>query len=299
MRRALFLTFLTAGLGAVLDASSLTCQLTGPSGNIESTACTTQDQILSNNPVNWLTAFGEATSNPMPGPLNTSNSAENITLTSPGLLQRADNTVFAWDSATSSWTFPDFIANENITTYQGQFDAPSTPTSCPPGAPAGSCNPWFGDDLLGVVGSNPLNIAFSSPVTSAGFLISSRSLANFQGTLQAYDSSNNLLGTYSIVANGLGGVCAGLGTLSPNPTPCNDAPLVAFLGSNSSSPQISKLIVTTSQIGGGFDSNGFFIDTLFVEDGAAVPEPSIILMFGSGLCAIGLLRRKRSKPGRS
>jgi hypothetical protein len=294
MRRALFLTFLAAGMGAALEASTLTCTL-----NNIATACATQDQILSNDPVNWLTAFGEATFNPQSGPFNSSNFAENITLTSPGLLQRADNTVFAWSSASNSWTFPDFIANANITTYQGQFNAPSSSTSCPAGAPAGSCSPWFGDDLLGVVGSNPLTITFSSPVTSAGFLISSRSLANFQGTLQAFDSSNNLLGTYSIVANGLGGVCAGLGTLSPNPTPCNDAPLVAFLGSNPTSPLISKLVVSTSAIGGGADTNGFFIDSLLIEDGAGVPEPSIILMFGSGLCAIGLLRRKRSKSNRS
>jgi hypothetical protein len=117
--------------------------------------------------------------------------------------------------------------------------------------------------------------------------------------LQAFDSSNNLLGTYAIMANGLGGVCAGLGTLSPNPTPCNDAPLVAFLGSNPTSPLISKLVVSTSAIGGGADTNGFFLDSLLIEDGqiirSGVPEPSIILMFGSGLCAIGLLRRKRSK----
>jgi hypothetical protein len=299
MRQALFLTFLAAVMGMALEASSLTCQLTGPTGSVVSTACTTQNQILSNDPVNWLSAFGEATFGPTSGPFNTSNSAENITLSSPGLLQRADNTVFAWDSATNSWSFPDFIANENITTYQGQFNAPSSPTSCPAGAPAGSCSPWFGADLMGVVGANPLTISFSSPVTSAGFMISSRSLANFQGTLQAYDFSNNLLGTYAIVANGLGGVCAGLGSLSPNPTPCNDAPLVAFLGSNPSAPQISKLIVTTSQLGGGRDTNGFFIDTLFIQDGSSVPEPSIILLFGSGLCAIGLLRRKRSKTGRS
>jgi len=271
MTRVLPISALTVGFAAVLNAGSLTCSL-----NTIATQCSTQAQILSNDPLNWQTAFGEATNPPSAGPWQTSNNAVNVTLTSPGLLQRADNTVFAWNG--TQWTFPDFIAGENITTYQGQFGAPSLPTSTPP----------FGDPLLGVLGSNPLTISFSSPVLSAGFLISSRSLANFQANLAAYDSQNNLLGVYSILANGLGGVCAGLGTLNPNPTPCNDAPLVAFL---ESTPIISKLQVYTAQTNGGSDTNGFFIDTLYVHD---VPEPSIILMLGSGLCAIGILLRKRA-----
>jgi hypothetical protein len=276
MRRALSLTAIAIGLLANAGATPVTCSLNGTL-----TSCYTQNQILSNDPVNWMTGFGEATQAPVAGPLNTGNNVVNLQLTSPGLLQRADNTVYAWSG--SAWTFPDFVAGQSISTFAGHFNAPSTPA------------PGFGDPLLGVLGSNPLTISFSSPVTSAGFFISSRSLADFGATLQAYDFQNNLLGTYSIVASGLGGACSGLANLSPNPQPCNDAPLLAFLGPDPFNARISRLVAFTTSSGGAVDTNGFFLDTLYIED-SAVPEPSVILMFGSGLCFLGLWRRKRPTP---
>jgi len=220
-----------------------------------------------------MTALGPADQNPTSGPWQTSNDGVNITLSSAGLLQRAQNTVFAWDG--SEWTLPDFVANEQVNTFQGNFGAPSSPTSAPA----------MGDALIGVVGPSSLTINFSAPVLSAGFMISSKTLANFTATLQAYDSSGNLLGIYSIVANGLGGVCAGLGNLNPNPQPCNDAPFIGFIGQNLQS-QISSIVVSTN------DTNGMFLDTFFIQDSQAVPEPSVIFLMGGGLCVIGLLRRR-------
>ena len=257
-------------------ATGVTCSLNG-----SLTSCYAQNQIFSNDPVNWMASFGEATQAPSAGPLNTSNNVVNLSLTSPGLLQRADNTIYAWSG--SAWTFPDFVAGQSISTFAGHFNAPNAPGA------------GFGDPLLGVLGSNPLTISFSSPVTSAGFFISSRSLADFGATLQAYDSQNNLLGTYSIVASGLGGACSGLANLNPNPQPCNDAPLLAFLGQDAFNAQISRLVAFTTTSGGGVDTNGFLLDTLYIQD-AAVPEPSVILTFGGGLCFLGLWRRKRPGP---
>jgi hypothetical protein len=258
----------------VAQASSLSCSLVGPDGStVISTACVTQTQIFTSDPVNWMTALGPADQNPSMGPWSTSNNGVNITLSSVGLLQRAQNTVFAWDG--SGWTLPDFVASEQVNTFQGNFGAPSSPTS----------TPAMGDALVGVNGPSSLTISFSAPVLSAGFMISSKTLANFTATLQAYDSSNNLLGTYSIVANGLGGVCAGLGNLNPNPQPCNDAPFLGFLGQTAQS-QINTLVVSTN------DTNGMFLDSLSVQDSQAVPEPSVILLMGGGLCVIGLFRRR-------
>jgi len=222
--------------------------------------------------MDWMAAFGEATQPPSFGPWTASNKSINITLTSAGLLQRADNTSFAWDG--EQWTLPDLVAGEHVTTFSGHFAAPSSPSD----------TPQFGEALLGVISNAPLTINFSAPVLSAGFRISARSLANFTATLQAFDSQNHLLGTYAIIANGLGGACSGLGVLDPNPHPCNDAPLLAFLN-NGNTPQISRLVVNTN------DRNGFFIDTLLIHD---VPEPSVFLLTGGGLCLFGFLRRRRA-----
>lgn len=258
----------------VAQASTLSCSQYGPDGStVISKTCVTQSQIFTSDPINWMTALGPANQNPSAGPWNTSNNGVNITLSSVGLLERAQNTVFAWDG--SAWTLPDFVAGQNVNTFEGHFGAPGAPTD----------TPILGDALVGVVGPSALTINFSAPILSAGFLISSKTLANFTATLQAYDSSNNLLGTYSIVANGLGGLCAGLGTLNPNPQPCNNAPFLGFIGQNPL-PQISNLVVSTN------DTNGMFLDTFFVQDSQAVPEPSVIFLMGGGLCVIGLFRRR-------
>ena len=274
MKRTFVLSTIVILLSLAAEASSLTCSLYGPNGTtLISNTCVTQNQIFTNDPVNWMTAFGPADQNASAGPWTTSNTGVNITLSSVGLLQRAQNTVFAWDG--SEWNLPDFVTNEQVNTFQGNFGAPSLPGS----------TPALGDALVGVVGPSALTINFSAPILSAGFMISSKTLANFTASLQAYDSNNNLLGTYSIVANGLGGMCAGLGSLNPNPQPCNDAPFLGFLGQNPQS-QISSIVVSTN------DTNGMFLDTMFVQDSQAVPEPSVIFLMGGGLCVIGLFRRR-------
>ncbi|HEV3332672.1 MAG TPA: PEP-CTERM sorting domain-containing protein [Bryobacteraceae bacterium] len=273
MKRILGLSTIVMLSGIAAQASSLSCSLYGADGTtVISNACVSQSQIFTSDPVDWLAALGPADKNPTAGPWQTSNNGVNITLSSVGLLQRAQNTVFAWDG--SEWNLPDFVANDTVNTFQGHFGAPSSPTS----------TPIFGDALVGVVGPSALTINFSAPILSAGFMISSKTLSNFNATIQAFDSSNNLLGTYSIVAQGLGGLCAGLGNY-PNPQPCNNAPFLGFLGQNPQA-QISSLVVSTN------DTNGMFLDSLFVQDSQAVPEPSVIFLMGSGLCVIGLFRRR-------
>lgn len=260
------------GLGSTASASSLTCELDGVS-----TGCYSQDQIFANNTVDWMAAFGEATEAPSSGPWVTSSQGIAIDLTSVGLLQRADNTVFAWYAPINGWTLPDIVAGTSVTTFAGHFGAPDSPSSTPP----------FGDSLIGV-GGNSLRIDFSAPILSAGFQVSTRSAADFTATLQALDANNNVIGTYTITATGLGGVCAGLAN-PVQPQPCDDAPLIAFLGNNPQVPMIQSLVLTTN------DPNGMFIDSLLLNTGpgSGVPEPSVTLMIGSGLCVVGLLRYKR------
>ena len=273
MRHAFGWFALAMGLSVSAHATGVTCSLTSPTGSVISNACVTQSQIFANDPLDWSTvvnAFGP----PAPGPAVGFSNGVAVVLNSSNNLVGADNTGYVWDG--SEWTLPDFVAGQSVNTFQGHFGAPSAPS-----VPAN-----YGDSLLGVVGGSPLSINFLTPVLSAGFRISSESMANFTATMQAFDSSNNLLGTYSIAATGLGGVCAGLGVLNPNPSPCNDAPFLGFLGQKT--PEISSLLVSTN------DPSGMFLDTFYIQDSyQAVPEPSVILLLGGGLCVIGLFRRKR------
>ena len=298
MIRPCLLIVAALGIGASLHATSLSCQLNG-----NPTACYQQSQIYFDQNVNWLTGLGEAYMAPVSGPWATSNQAINVTLTSLGQIQRADNTGFAWDGA--EWTLPDLVPNgtgpngNGIVTFAGHFAAPDLETlSAPYATPSvGLLGGQFGDDLVGVLGGGALSISFASPVTSAGFMISSRQLANFSATIQAYDTNNVFMGTYSILAGGLGGACAGLGNLNPDPQPCTDtnnpgffapAPFVAF---QSSSQNIGRLVIQTN------DNNGFFIDQMYLWDGVqqGTPEPSTIALTGSGFCALAWILRRRSR----
>ena len=281
-----------AAIGVDLRATSLSCTLT--IGNNVSQGCYQQSQFSSDPTVNWLTGLGEATQGLQSGPWTTSNQAINVTLTSAGLLQRADNTAFAWDGA--EWTLPSLITS-NISTFAGRFAAPNLP--CLAGPPTcsyatpdvGLTGGQFGDNLVGVVGGAPLTITFATPVTSAGFQVSARTLLDFSATLQAYDAQNNLIGTYAIVATGLGGTCAGLTAfLNGNPQPCTGdnayfapAPFIGFVAPPNE--QIARLVLQTN------DNTGLFLDEIY-----GVPEPSGMVLVSGGLGLLAwLLRRRRSR----
>jgi hypothetical protein len=282
-------------------AASLSCTLT--IGSSVSSGCYQQSQFSSDPTVNWLTGLGEATQGLHSGPWTTSNQAVNVTLTSTGLLQRSDNTEFAWNG--SQWTLPSLIT-PGISTFAGHFAAPNQP--CAAGPPTcsyatpdvGLTGGQFGDDLVGVLGAAPLTITFATPVTSAGFLVSARTLLDFSATLQAYDAQNNLIGTYQIVAGGLGGTCAGLSTFASNvPQPCTatliggvagttnpfyaPAPFIGFVAP--SNVQISRLVLQTD------DSTGLFLDQMYAF---SVPEPSGVLLVSGGFGMLFWLLRRRA-----
>jgi hypothetical protein len=301
MRRTLVLLGVAVGVVLNADATSISCTLDNAAQS-----CYQQSQVPYDETVNWLTGLGEAYSGPHSGAWSTSNEAINVTLSSPATLQRSDNTAFAWDG--SEWTLPDFApggsvdvagSTEYISTYAGHFGAPNLPSTSGPFATAtvGELGGEFGDDLVGTLGGAPLTITFSTPVTSVGFMVSARSLANFTATLEAYDSAGDLLGTYMLTAMGLGGACSGLGDFSSgNPQPCTDttsgyyspAPFIAFLGQNN---DISKLVLQTD------DNTGLFLDQMYLNEqvGPQVPEPETLILFGSGLCVFAWLLRRRAQ----
>jgi hypothetical protein len=303
MRRTLVLLGVAVGVVLNAGATSVSCTL-----NSVVQSCYEQNQVPYDETINWLTGLGEAYGGPHSGAWSTSNQAVNVTLTSASELQRTDNTAYAWDG--SEWTLPEMGpggtvtvggATEYISTYEGHFGAPDLPsTSAPYATPStADLGGEFGDDLVETLGGAPLTISFATPVTSVGFMVSARSLANFSATLQAYDSAGDLLGTYVLTAMGLGGICSGLSDFSTgNPQPCTDsdgnyyspAPFIAFLGQNN---DISKLVLSTN------DSTGLLIDQMYVDQmfGQQVPEPETLILFGSGLCVFAwLLRRRAGRP---
>jgi hypothetical protein len=117
----------------------------------------------------------------------------------------------------------------------------------------------------------PIEITFASPVRGAG--------AQFQNgfgvivvQLSAYDSLNNLLGQFSVTTNS--------GNRQDNSA--------VFLGILDSTADITRLVIQPSQ---QTDVN---VNTLSVNT-QAVPEPTTLLLLGTGLAAVTARRRLRPR----
>jgi hypothetical protein len=302
-RLGLLLFLLGAG-SAGLKASSVICQ-TGPSLSSLVTASCGQT-FNANEFMNWgaPTSSGglaEATTgryqvdNVTAQNLNGTESNDSIVVSSPlssgALLEREDNTVYGWDSTNNSWQIPSSFMYETIHTFAGNFNAPSYPTST---APYGPNNyPYqFGDPLLGDVPSagssattNPtVTMKFADSLYGIAFEVSSASAQNFIATLDAYDVSGNLIGVYQVNSTGTGGTCAGLSTLSPNPTPCNDAATIEFYDPQG---RIKSVALTVN------DTSGLFIDTLELAT-ISTPEPDTAPLIGIGLIVLAMVAKRTS-----
>jgi hypothetical protein len=206
-------------------------------------------------------------------------------------LYRADNTIYAWSTSISGWTAPGSNGVPNTDTFAGHFGAPSTPSS----------TPAYGDRLLGtILGSGgAIVISFTQPVYDVAFRVSSGSSsgtsvdANFIGTMVAYSGTGgtgSVLGSSAVDATGLGGTCTGLQSLSPNPVPCNDAPLLE-IGNDGA---ISSIEVSSNS------ANGIWLDTLQLDDGnpSPVPEPGVLFLMGGGLGLVIVSRLRKNRASR-
>ncbi len=205
-----------------------------------------------------------------------------VTVSSPNGMSigRVDNTNYAWDPAIG-WTLPQIVAGYPIYTFAGHFGAPSTPGSTPP----------FGDNLLGVfetstVSQSEMMLSFGSPIDGVSFQLSSTYNVDFTALLQAFDSSDTLLGSYQIVTTGLGAACLGLGApdQGDDPVPCNDAALIQILA-----PGMTRLQLTVN------DPKGAVIDQLGLLD-SAVPEPGTAVGTLAAIAALFIARRKAVRP---
>jgi hypothetical protein len=296
--RALVVLALSLGCVGGLKASSVLCMAGGGGGSLASTTC--GQTFTASDFLNWGApvgsgGLGEAVD---PGATNlgsvvtvTSPLDVGIDVTSNMTLERADNTYFAWiDTGTNSWEVP-----PNINTFDGQFNAPSTPSLTPPYGP--NNYPYqYGDPLLGAVGNDysstpEMTLSFSSPLYGVAFEVSSKNNPNFIATLTAYGPSGGELGVYQINTNGtgLGGYCPGL--LDPysggNPVPCNDAPTIQFYDPEG---RIASVVLTVN------DPTGFFIDELGLdENDTSTPEPGSAALIGVGLIGLALVAKRASR----
>lgn len=305
--RTLLVLVLASGCVGGLRASGVQCLTLTMGSPFPNTTC--GQTFVSNELMNWgapsaAGGLGEAngaTAN-LGQTVDTTASgvSDQITITSNMMLERADNTAYAWNPASGAWNFP------TVTTFAGHFNGPSSETSTAPYGP-GNYPYQYGDPLLGATtgssgttpGNAQMDFNFSQALYGLAFQVTGASGVNsdFSATLYAFDASGNALGFSQITATGLGGVCPGLsnpGNGAGDPVPCNDAPTIQFYDPQG---RIASVALTVNDTSGLFispmalDVTGGFTNQSFLDTDA--PEPRSAPLIVVGLIAMALLAKRR------
>lgn len=138
-----------------------------------------------------------------------------------------------------------------------------------------------GDPVLANNAPGPVSITFSSPVAGVGTQIQALFHGPFTASIQAFDSLNNLLGTFT----------------EPGTSNTNADGSAIFIGILSNTADISRITLSTP-IASGLLPGMFGINNPIVQaNGSAptvVPEPSSVLLWSVvGLVTLGSKWRRR------
>ncbi|HEY6290291.1 MAG TPA: PEP-CTERM sorting domain-containing protein [Terriglobia bacterium] len=147
-----------------------------------------------------------------------------------------------------------------------------------------------GQSVLASINSNTgssegfIDLTFSQGIGGVGFQIEANDSGKFQGEVKAYDGST-LLGTWFETGDS---------------APGNDTAI--FLGlTDLTGADITSIDIDSFKCAGGQDpncANGFGINRLLLSvPQSSTPEPASLLLLGSGLGALGFLRRKLASRG--
>jgi hypothetical protein len=144
---------------------------------------------------------------------------------------------------------------------------------------AGDTDIWAFDNGTGL-GTGPIDLTLATPVLGAGAYLQGDTTGAYTASIQAFDGSTALALASTVTSDGAGD------------------PI--FLGLLDSTADITKIEFSLTSCAGCSNNGDFAIDTLLMTDTvSAAPEPSSLLLFGSGLAGLAwTIRRKSWKTGR-
>ncbi|MGB3296552.1 MAG: hypothetical protein WBB01_26500 [Phormidesmis sp.] len=122
----------------------------------------------------------------------------------------------------------------------------------------------------------PITLSFADPVFGAGTQLAVDDILSFTGTISAFDTDDQLLGSFS---------AAGTSSLALD----NSA---LFLGVIDEQPKISRLAFSASAPNSALGLNQLSLVTRLTQDRAAVPEPSLLIGL-SVIVGLGYQRRRK------